>query len=498
MMSDRSTAVMKSWIRGAVLGMPFAGALGMLCGCAVGPDFSRPEPPRAAGYGPSAIQLGAAGPADVQQHLLPGERVVGQWWELFHSRELNDTLALAIAGSPTLDSARATLAQARQAVIVAAGALYPQADAGAGATRERVSTEVPSSPGHAVENLFSVGPMVSFSPDIFGGVRRKVEQQGALAEVQRYELAAAYLSLTGNAVTQAIDIASAREQINAVTDIIAVDQRNLDLVRIEQEAGKAAMTDVLSAQSQLAVDRALLPPLSQQLSAAGDALTQLVGRTPAEWTPPAFDLSALSLPTELPVSLPSILVHERPDILAGEAQLHAASAAIGVATAQLYPNVTLTASWTQAAASTGTLFQNSNSLWGVGAALTAPLFHGGALTAQRREAVDAFAAQLAVYRQTVLQAFGQVADILQALDHDAAALDAQRQALDTAQESLGLSQESYKEGQSSFIQVLQAQRLFAQARLGYAQARSQRYLDTAQLFEAMGGAWQDWKDPAMR
>jgi len=490
MLSHRPVWVMQGCI--------FAPVLGMLFGCAVGPDFKRPEPSPAAGYARVPISLPAAGPADVQQYLLPGRDVIGQWWELFHAPQLNDTLALAIAGSPTLDTARATLAQAQQAIVAAAGALYPQADLGASAARARVASEASAGPSHVVGNLFSIGPTVSFGPDIFGGVRRQVEQQTALAEVQRYELAAAYLSLTGNAVIQAIAIASAREQINAVSDIIAVDQQNLELVQIEQEAGKAAMTDVLSAQSQLAADRALLPPLTQQLSAAGDALTILVGKTPAEWTPPAFDLSMLRLPTELPVSVPSNLVRERPDILAGEAQLHATSAAIGVATAQLFPNVTLTASWSQAAASTGAVFKSSNSLWSVGAGLTAPLFHGGTLTAQRREAVDAFAAQLGVYRQTVLQAFGQVADTLQALEHDAQALDAQRAALDAAQASLELSQESYKEGQASFVQVLQAQRLFGQARLGYAQAKSQRYLDTAQLFEAMGGAWRDWKDPAMR
>jgi NodT family efflux transporter outer membrane factor (OMF) lipoprotein len=358
-----------------------------------------------------------------------------------------------------------------------------------------VSTDALVAPTHVTGNLLSIGPTVSFGADIFGGVRRQVEQQTALAEVQRYELAAAYLSLTGNAVTEAIAIASAHEQINAVTDIIAVDQQNLDLTQVEQQAGKAAMTDVLSARSQLAADRALLPPLAQQLSAAGDALTILVGKTPAEWTPPAFDLEMLRLPTELPVSLASTLVHERPDILAAEAQLHAASAAIGVATAQLYPNVTLTAAWNQSAASAGTLAEGANSLWSVAAGLTAPLFHGGTLTAQRREAIDAFDAQLGIYRQTVLQAFGQVADILQALEHDAMALNAQREALDAAQASLELSQESYKEGQGSFLQVLQAQRLFGQARLGYALAKSQRYLDTTQLFEAMGGAWRDWKDP---
>ena len=484
MVNRRSAVVMKDCILGGVLGMLF--------GCAVGPNFSRPEPPPAAGYGRSPTDLPSAGPADVQQHLLPGNQVIGQWWELFHAPQLNDTLALAIAGSPTLDTARATLAQAQQAIAATAGAFYPQVDLGANGTRERVSSGVSTGPGHMVDNLFSIGPTVSFGPDIFGGVRRKVEQQTALADVRRYELAAAYLTLCGNAVIQAIGIASAHEQINAVTDIIAVDQLNLELVQIEQEAGKVAMTDVLSARSQLAADRALLLPLAQQLSAAGDALTILVGKTPAEWTPPAFDFETLHLPTELPVSLPSILIHERPDILAGEAQLHAASAAIGVAAAQLYPSVTLTASLTQAAASSGALFESSNTLWGVAEGLTAPLFHGGTLTAQRREAVEAFAAQLGIYRQTVLQAFGQVADTLQALEHDAKAIDVQRDALDSARASLDLSQESYKEGQASFIQVLQAQRLFGQARLGYAQAKSQRYLDTAQLFDAMGGAWRDW------
>jgi NodT family efflux transporter outer membrane factor (OMF) lipoprotein len=489
MINHRSAVVMKGWILGSVLGTLF--------GCAVGPDFARPEPSPAAGYGRSPMSLPAAGPADVQQHLLPGNPVLGQWWELFHAPQLNDTLALAIAGSPTLDTARATLAQAQQAIAVVAGGLYPHADLGASGTRERESSEIFTSPSHVVGNLFNIGPTVSFSPDIFGGARRQIEQQTALAQVQRYELAAAYLSLTGNAVIQAINIAAAGEQIKAVNDIVGVDQQNLELTQIEQEAGKAAMTDVLSARSQLAADRALLPPLAQQLSAAGDALTILVGKTPAEWTPPAFALDTLHLPTDLPVSLPSILVHERPDILAGEAQLHAASAAIGVATAQLYPNVTLTATWTQASASTAGLLEGTNSLWSFGAGLAAPIFHGGTLTAQRREAVDAFSAQLGIYRQTVLQAFGQVADTLQALEHDALALDAQREALDTAQASLELSRESYREGEASFIQVLQAQRLFGQARLGYAEARSQRYLDTAQLFEAMGGAWRDWKDPAM-
>jgi NodT family efflux transporter outer membrane factor (OMF) lipoprotein len=489
MITQRS-AVMKISVLGSVLAV--------LCGCAVGPDFSRPEPRPTQGYGELPARLPHAGAADAEQHLVQGETIVDRWWVLFRAPLLNDTLALALTESPTLDTARATLEEARQAVAAASGALFPQADFGVSGTRERVSSETSTGQEHFLGNVFSIGPTVSFAPDVFGGVRRKIEQQAALAEVQRDELAAAYLSLTGNAVVQAIDIASAREQIDAVGDIIAVDQQNLDLTVMEQEAGKAAMTDVLAARSQLAADRALLPPLMQQLSAAGDALTILVGKTPAEWSPPAFDLTMLQLPTKLPVSLPSTLVRDRPDILASEAQLHAASAAIGVATAQLYPSITLTASWTRAAGAAGTVFDSANSLWSVGAGLTTPIFHGGTLLAQRREAVEAFRAQLDTYRQTILQAFGQVADTLHALEHDAKAIEAQREALDAAQASLELSQESYKEGQASFIQVLQAQRLYGQARLGYVQAKAQRYLDTAQLFEALGGAWKDWQDPSMR
>ncbi|NRO96972.1 efflux transporter outer membrane subunit [Paraburkholderia sp. NMBU_R16] len=472
--------------------------LASLAGCVVGPDYSRPVPSPTAGYTRSPLMLPSAGRTDVQQHIVPGEQISGRWWTLFQSRELDDTMTMALAGSPTLDTARATLAEARQAIAAARGGHYPQIDLGASVARARVTAGSNRRSNSRVENLFSIGPTVSFDADLFGRVPRQIEEQIALAQVAQYELAAAWLTLTGNAVIQAVDIASAREQIRAVEDIISVDEHNLELVRIEREAGKAATTDVLSAQSQLAADRTLLPPLEQQLSEASDALTILVGKTPAEWTPPRFDLERLYLPNALPVTVPSRFVRDRPDILAAEARLHAANAAIGVATAQLYPNIALTASWTQAAGTVGELFDRSSGLWSVAGGLTAPLFHGGTLKAQRQEAVDAFAAQLGIYRQTVLSAFGQVADTLRALEHDAAALDAQRNALDAAQASLALSQASYQYGQSSFIQVLEAQRLFGQARVGYAKSKGQRYIDTAQLFVSMGGGWQSWDDPAMR
>jgi len=469
-----------------------------LAGCTVGPDFVRPEAARIEGYTASGVSLPAAGTADAQQRLSVGQSVATEWWKLFQSAALDQTLEIALAASPTLDTARATLAQAQEAVAAAAGAYYPQLDLSAGASRERIAVTRGTTTASAVTNVFSIGPVVSYAPDVFGGTRRFVEQESALAELQRFELAAAYLSLTGNAVTQAIDIAAAREQIAAAQEILGVDQRNLDLVRVSFEAGKAARTDILSAQSQLASDQTLLPPLRQQVSAARHALAVLAGKAPAEWSPPDFDFTNLGLPLDLPVRLPSALVRERPDILAAEAQLHAASAAIGVATAQLYPTITLSASWLQQSASMGTLFDGSNGLWSLVSALTAPIFHGGTLEAQRQETIDAFAAQLGTYRQTVLQAFGQVADVLRGIEHDAELLAAQQRALETARDSLNLTQDSYAAGQASFLQVLDAQRLYEQARLGYAKAKGQRYLDTAQLFEAMGGAWQDWKDPAMQ
>jgi len=273
---------------------------------------------------------------------------------------------------------------------------------------------------------------------------------------------------------------------------VAADEHNLELVRIAYAAGSVARTDVLSAESQLAGDRTLLPPLRQQLSVARHALTVLIGKPPGEWAPPDFVLDTLTLPTDLPVTMPSELVHDRPDILAAEAQLHAASAAIGVATAQLYPTITLSASVALETVATSGSFSGPIIASNLAAGLTAPLFHGGTLLAQRRAAIDAYAAQLGAYRQTVLLAFGQVADVLQALQHDAELLGAENTAVTTSEASLKLSQEAYAAGRGSLLQVLDAQRLYGQALLGYAHAKGQRYLDTILLFEAMGGTWRDW------
>jgi NodT family efflux transporter outer membrane factor (OMF) lipoprotein len=470
----------------------------LVAGCTVGPDFEKPQPPDTKGYEAGGEpQPSVADIKEAPQHLALGKKISGDWWQLFHSPQLDDVLRQAIAGNQTLVAAEATLAQSLQTVRQVQGAYYPQVDLTAGASRQRINLAAVgiNQPGPTV-NLFTIGPTVSYALDPFGGNRRRTEQQEALAETQDYQLDAAYLTLTGNAVAQALAIASTRAQIRAVESIIADDEQNLKLVQSSLAAGEATQIDVQSANSQLQADRTLLPPLRQQLSVARHALSVLLSRAPADWSPPEFDLEEFTLPEELPVSLPSELVRQRPDILASEAQLHAASAAIGVATAQLYPDITLSASYAQEAAALHTLFNPSASVFNVGANLLAPVFHGGALRAQERAALDAYERALADYRQTVLESFGQVADVLDALGHDAELVEAQRRALEAADVSLRLTRASYTFGNASLLQVLDALRLDEQARLGYVRAQAQRYFDTVQLFTAMGGGWWDWKERA--
>jgi NodT family efflux transporter outer membrane factor (OMF) lipoprotein len=393
----------------------------------------------------------------------------------------------ALSGNRSLAAAEATLAQAREAVNASRGALYPQVTMDAGAGRQKLGAAYIGPQLQPAFSYFSVGPSVRYLFDYTGGQRRAVEQQQALADEQAYRFRAAQLSLTGSVAQQALTIAATRKQIAVLEELLAEDRKNLLLVQTAFEAGSVTRVDVLSAQSQLANDQTLMPPLHQQLSVARHALSILVGRAPAEWTPPDFDIADLQLPQALPLSLPSELAHRRPDILAAEQQLHAATAAIGVATSKLYPQINISAAVSQESTTLSHLFDHSSLAWSLATGVTAPLFDGGSLRAQKRAAQDAMQAALAQYEQTVLEAFGQVADVLTALQHDAEMLAAQRNALDTSDENLRLSRESYGAGNLNVLQVLDAERLLQQARLGYARAESQRYQDTAQLYLALGG-----------
>jgi NodT family efflux transporter outer membrane factor (OMF) lipoprotein len=504
----------------AGIALAAAACLALVAGsCVVGPDFKRPAPPGVDAYLPppeqpptaaeaptaastptaagatAATSATAAGVA--AQRVALGEQIPAAWWELFHCSRLDAALREAIAASNTLAAARATLEQAREAIVEARAGLYPAVDLGASARRGSSGGGGAGGAG-AAGTLFSIGPNASYSIDAFGGTRRRVEQAAALADNQRYQLAAAYLTLTGNSVTAAIAIASARLQIATVEDLIKNDQKNLALVQRELDAGKVARSEVLTAAAQLESDRTQLPGLHQQLSVARHALAVLAGKAPAAWSPPDFGIEEFTLPDNLPLSLPSELVRRRPDILAAEAQLHADSAAIGVATAQLYPSITLSASLVQEAAALARLLQAASRSWNVGGSLDAPLYRGGALGAARRAAIDAYDAHLATYRQVILQAFGQVADALCALEHDAELMAASRRALDIAAASLALQRSSYAAGKTSALQLIVAENTYSDARLGNARATGQRLADTAQLFIAAGGGWWQDGEPAPR
>ncbi len=466
-----------------------------LAGCTVGPDFVPPAAPPTKDYVPGGLPaLPDPGGTEPQQRFVPGGTVSGAWWDLFHSPKLSAVLTQAIADSPTLAAAEATLHEAHERERQAQGAFFPQADFSASAGRQRTSL-LPEGINQLgpIDNLYSVGPTVSYALDIFGLNRRRVEQQGAIVSYQEFQLDGAYLTLTGNAVRQAVTIASTRAQLAELDRLIADDERNLDLVRREFAVRNKTVSDVEAARSQLAADRALLPPLRQQLSIARDALALLVGKSPGDWSAPDFDLAEFALPRALPVTVPSQLVRRRPDILAAQAQLHEASAVVGVATAQLYPSLTLSASLTQEALQTATLFTSSATAWSIATGLTAPIFHGGELQAQKRGAEDAYQSAFATYRQTVLQSFVQVADVLQSLDHDAQLIAAQQAAVASSQAALAAARDSYAYGQVDVLQVLDAERQLEQARLGAIRAAAQRYLDSADLFNAMGGNWQSWR-----
>lgn len=455
-----------------------------LLGCTVGPDFVRPAPPATPTY---LAKSDAPPPAD--QHVSIGAKLEGDWWAGFHSPALDGVVRQAIAGNQDIASVKARVAQAREEVNAAEGALLPQVSLGATAGRQKYGASLfgPANFNIPPFTYYSVGPSVSFPLDLFGGEKRTVEEKAAYAEYQGYELDAAYLSLTADVVAQALSIAAARGQIVALQDAIRDDERNLALVQTAFDAGSVARTQLLAAQSQLATDRTLLPDLHKQESAARHALAILVGMAPADWAPPDFVLDDFTLPAEIPASLPSQLVRRRPDILAAEAQLHVASAAIGVATANLYPKIDLTGTLTQQALTPGGLFNGSAAAWSIAANLTQPLFDGGQLSAERRAAIDGYKASLASYRQTILVAFGDVADQLQALSNDADQLRAQSEAERAAAAALDLAQRSYAAGNSGILDLIDAQRRLAQARLGLARARAQRLLDTAQLYLALGG-----------
>ena len=459
--------------------------IALLSACTVvGPDFKTPESPEAKAYTQEKELLTSA------QRISQGKQLEMDWWRLFASTPLDDTIQQAITDNFSIAAAQETLAQAEESVKAENGGFMPQSTLNGIAGRQKYGVALfgPSSFKIPPFNYYEAGPSMSWSPDLFGGTHRSVERQQALAEYQSHQLDAAYVVLTGNVVTEALEIAATKAEIGAVEKIITEDKKTLNLVQTAFKAGAETKVDILTVRSQLENNQTLLPPLGQRLSVAKHALAVLMGKAPGNWVPPEFTLDGFLLPKELPVILPSELVHKRPDILAAEANLHAASAAIGVAAANLYPKITLSASITREALVPGRLFSSLGESWGLAGGLTAPLINGGTLSAEKRAAEHAYQVALAQYKETVLQAFGQVADALTALEHDDELYAAQKKAFDTNNASLTLARKSYQAGDTNLLLVQDAARQLAQARVGVIRAQAKRYQDTAALFVALGGS----------
>ena len=477
-----------------------AAVLALIAGCAVGPDFKRPAAPDAQGYTPEPLPAETASSdvaAGEAQRFVQDQDIPGQWWALFHSPPLSTLIDQALKANPTLQAAQAALRQARENLYAGEGEFYPQVNGSFSHSRQKFAGATFGQAGFSpIFSLNTAEVSVSYTLDVFGGIRRQVESLAAQAEFQRFQLEAAYLTLTSNVVAAAVQEASLRAQIATTEDIIDVETQQLGVLQRQFELGGSAKTAVLAQAATLAQAKATLPPLQKQLAQQRNLLSVLAGRVPSDEPAQRFELAGLELPQDLPLTLPSRLVEQRPDIQASEAQLHSASAEIGVAIANMLPQITLTGDIGSTATKIGNLFTPGTGIWSVAQGVTQPIFRGGTLLHQKRAAEAAFDQAAAQYRSTVLTSFQNVADTLRALQSDAEALNAQVASERAADDSLQLSRQQFQLGAISYTALLDAERTAQQARLGLVQAQAARFADTAALFQALGGGWWNRSDVA--
>lgn len=471
-----------------------------LAGCAAGPDFKPPAPPRANGYLPHAP--GATVAADTTggeaQTFEVGGDIPGDWWTLFHSPALSALVAQALKNNHDLKAAQAALRVAHEDVLAQRGSFVPAVSAGFNASRQKDPSSalapVPSNNAY-LYSLFTPQLSISYTPDLFGLNRRTRESLQAQEQAARFQMIAAWTTLTSNVVVTAVQEASLREQVQATRELVALEKKSLALLQLRFEKGDASKLDVAAQQSQLAQTESGLPALVKQLAATRHALAVLVGAFPDQAPAESLTLADLHLPKNLPVSLPSKLVAQRPDVRQARANLHAASATIGIAAAQRLPSLDLTANAGSTALAISKVFTSGTGFWGVAASLTAPIFEGGQLMHQERAAKAAYVEAAEQYRGTVLTAFQNVADTLVALDQDARALQAASQAERAAKTTLDLSQLQLKHGYIGTFELLAAQQSYQQARIALFEADASRFADTAALYQALGGGW--WHHPEM-
>jgi NodT family efflux transporter outer membrane factor (OMF) lipoprotein len=475
---------------------PFVAALALLliAACAVGPNFKRPAAPDVSDYTASPLSTTVA-TAKVSggeaQRFAQGSDISADWWALFHSAPLNELIEQSLKNNHDLKAAQAALSVARENVLAQRGVYYPSVTGDFSATRQRQSGQIAPvlNSNTFLYNLFTPQVTVSYVPDVFGLNRRTVESLKAQEQEVRFQMIAAYTTLTANVVVTAIQESAVQLQIDATHELIDINGNMLHILQYQFDKGYASRLDVAAQESQLAQVAATLPPLLKQLAQLRDLLAVLAGRFPNQAADEKFELASLQLPQDVPVSLPSELVTQRPDVLQAEANLHDASAKIGIAIANRLPNIVLTANAGSSASALDQLFTSGTGFWGLGADVTAPIFQGGALLHQERAAKAAYTQAAEQYRSTVLTAFQNVADTLTALEQDAEALKAAATAVDAAKVTLDLAQRQLKDGYTGYLALLSAEQAYQQGQINLVQAQANRYADTAALFQALGGGW---------
>ena len=471
-----------------------AATLLLLAGCAVGATFKRPPAPDVGSLTAHPLPATLSGPdtpAGQTQRFVDGAEISGEWWTLFHSRPLNALIEQALANNSDLKAANAALRAAHEGVLAQRGAYFPSVTGGASASRQRQPDVLAPVPNNNTfeYSLITTQVSVSYAPDVFGLNRRTVETLQAQEQAVRYQALATYTALTANVAVTAIQQASVDQQVQTTRSLIDTETKLLDILRYQQAKGYSSGLDVAAQKTQLAQAEAALPPLVKQAAQLHDQLAVLVGRFPSQEPDAKLALSDLELPQDLPLSLPSALVEQRPDVLQAEANLHAASAQVGVAIANRLPNIELTANTGSTALAISQLFTPGTGFWSVGAGLTAPIFDGGALLHKERAARATYDQTAQQYRSTVLTAFQNVADTLAALEQDAEGLKAAAAAADAARTTLDLAQRQLKDGYIGYPALLAAEQAYQQTQINLVQAEANRFADTAALFQALGGGW---------
>lgn len=471
-------------------------ASSMLSACMMGPDFHPPAPPPTQHYTAKPLPnktVATKGQAGKSERFIIGENVKKDWWEIYHSPTINGLVEEGIHHSPNILAARATLRSALENYKAQFGTLLlPEITGQFSGERQRFSGQEfgdTKSKANTLFNLYDATVSINYTLDIWGGMRRQVEAARANVDFEKYELLAAYLTITSNIVTTAITASALQAQIDATESLIQAFSSQLSILQKQFELGGISQESVLTQKTLVEQTKATLPPLQKNLAAADHSLAVLIGKLPSEAKIPRIDLKKLYLPEKLPVALPSILVRQRPDIQASEALLHAASANIGAATANLFPQLTISATWGYESTILSDLINPKNNIWNYGTNLGQTIFKGGALVSQRKAAIANYENAVQQYRQTVLTAFQNVADVLRAIETDAKTYQANVAAEKAAEDNLRLIQGQYKLGGVDYLALLIAQQQYQQTVVARIKTEATRYADTADLYQALGGGW---------